>query len=88
MCLNSQTKNNLKKLKKMDLNDIIEIPYSYLEHIHQEYISGSYNCNVNMYIANKQKETLNKLHMKNENDFLIISKNDWIYFLYSQKYDS
>lgn len=87
MYLNKEIKNELKNLEKLDLNDIIEIPYSYLENIHQEYISGSYNYDVNMYIANKQKEILNKLHMKNENDFLVISKKDWTYFLYSQKYN-
>lgn len=89
--LTKEIKERLKELRELDLDDIIEIPYSYLEHINSEYISGSYTININEYICMKQKELLDKYKLKSEesnDDFICISKNDWVYFLYGQQYDN
>lgn len=88
MVLTTEIKSKLNELKKLRIEDIIEVPYSYLEHINSEYESGSYG-EPSIYICNKQKEILEKVKSKiaYKNDLAVLSKNDWIYFLYSQNYD-
>lgn len=71
---------------KLDSEDILIIPLSYIEHIYEEYCDGSYN-KINEYVLKKQESIIKKLQTKINKEWdVAISKKDWIYFLYSQKY--